>query len=712
MRLKMFRKVLIITLALSIIIMPESTVIAKSNSVYQTSYSTETTVSNLTRVDSVNYEDIKKTVESKISMLTSIYGVTSLQYALIDNGEIVLSGQSGVNDKINGTKLTDDTMYGIGSVSKIFTATAVMQLVDKGKVNLDAPVVNYIPVFTMADSRYKDITVRMLLNHSAGFMGTTSVNAFLFDDSDSSTYENFLEYLKSSRLKAKPGEFSVYSNDGFTLAELLVERVSGMRFSEYLQKNISEPLGLKNTKTSFDSFDEDKLAKTYILTEKNALPTDNINMIGAGGIYSTASELCQFGKIFMENSEAEILSKSSARLMETKEYLTDLWAKGDSTFEYGLGWDSADTYPFNEYGIQALSKGGDTLLYHGNITVLPKENLAVAVLSSGGSSVYNQLLAQEILLNTLKTKGIIKEIKTAKTFNKPIKAPLPKDLKIYEGYYGLTGGILEVKMKEDGSMTMKNLLASAQGEQKFYYTDNGKFYSPDGSSYVSFIKESNNEIYMFTQGYTNIPGIGQFASAGYQAQKIENNPLTEELKAVWKKRENKNYYIINEKYTSQLYATNSLISKIIMPEGLEGYCVNAAIYDANTAKADYQISGMYGRDLNDITFYMQHGIEYMTVGGYIAISEDALRPLPTDTKFTCKIPEGGFAQWFYIDKTSADKKIKVTIPTGASFAVYDKNGTCKNFSYISGKNTVKLPKDGHIVFISNADTEFTITYVK
>jgi CubicO group peptidase (beta-lactamase class C family) len=91
-------------------------------------------------------------------------------------------------------------MYGIGSVSKVFAAAAVMKLVDEGALNLDAPVATYIPDFAMADARCLQITPRMLLNHSSGLMGMTGKNMLLQGDSDTYHHDHFLEVLKTQSL--------------------------------------------------------------------------------------------------------------------------------------------------------------------------------------------------------------------------------------------------------------------------------------------------------------------------------------------------------------------------------------------------------------------------------------------------------------------------------------------------------------------------------
>ena len=91
----------------------------------------------------------------------------------------ILTGHAGNYSRTENRALTDDILYGIGSVSKVYTAAAVLRLADAGKLELDKPVCGYLPNFRMADERYRDITVRMLLNHSSGLAGSTLANAFL-----------------------------------------------------------------------------------------------------------------------------------------------------------------------------------------------------------------------------------------------------------------------------------------------------------------------------------------------------------------------------------------------------------------------------------------------------------------------------------------------------------------------------------------------------
>ncbi len=673
-------------------------------------YAQTSSVTNLiaTQNAKVNYDDTMALAKKKAAFLTSIYGSASVQYALIDNGEIILSGQAGVNDKVKKTVPTKDDMYGIGSISKIFTTVAVMQLVDQGKVDLDTPIVQYIPEFKMADKRYNDITTRMLLNHSSGLFGSTFNSTFLFNDNDSSTYNNLLSRLSVSRLKADPGEFSVYCNDGFSLAQILVEKVTGISFTEYIKENIDQPLGLRLTKTPKDNFDRNQLVKAYQIGSDIALPVENTNAIGAGGIYSTAEEICKFAEVFMTKETNKVLSADSVKAMMNPEYLNGIWPEGEvGPLSYGLGWDSVDTYPFNEYGIKALVKGGDTLQYHGCMIVLPDHNMAMAVLSTGGASTYNQAMAQEVLLSALKAKGVIDEIKPYKTFTKPIKAEMPSNIRKFEGLYAYYNGVSKVTISKDGILTLSDAIFKNLQGKKFTYTGDGKFYSYDGSTYINFITETNGLTYLNISGYSMLHGISQIPTSVYQGQKIVNNPISDDVLATWRQRDNKLYFVINEKYDSAAYSL-SLISKLYILQDLEGYCDYAKIIDKNNAKADLQIPGVNGRDLSDYFFYKVRNTEYLKSNGSLLISEDNVKPLSSKSSFTVKIGKEGFAQWYKIDQASGKKKISVKLPKEASFTVYNEYGVMLSNSIINKESTVTLPLKGYIVFAGKQDAEFAI----
>ena len=224
------------------------------------------------------------------------YGqATQASWAVWQDGKIISSGSQIAKEDGGAEPLKGESpVYGAGSVSKIYTTVAVMQLAEAGKLELDTPVVKYLPAFKMADPRYKNITVRMLLNHSSGLMGSSFTSGMLFDDPSPIATDELLNCLAGQRLKADPGAFSVYCNDGFTLAELVVEAVSGVSFEEYLREHIFDPAGLKETYFPSDQF-ESRRADIFQAGDKRPLPKDCLGVVGAGGLYATAEDVAAFG---------------------------------------------------------------------------------------------------------------------------------------------------------------------------------------------------------------------------------------------------------------------------------------------------------------------------------------------------------------------------------------------------------------------------------
>lgn len=163
--------------------------------------------------------------ETAWKTITSGQG-SGVAVAIMARGEFVYSEVMGVADRAQNRAVDRDTRFNIGSVSKTFAAAAILLLVDDGKLELDAPVYRYIPEFTMADARYRGITVRMLLNHSSGLPGSTFCFGFA---PDAPMHGLLLDSMKRSALKHDPGAMSMYCSDGFTLAEIVVERVAGRR---------------------------------------------------------------------------------------------------------------------------------------------------------------------------------------------------------------------------------------------------------------------------------------------------------------------------------------------------------------------------------------------------------------------------------------------------------------------------------------------------
>ena len=633
------------------------------------------------------------------------YGATSVQYALIDHGRFILSGDSGLFSLTEGREIAPDDMFGIGSVSKMYVTAAAMVLRDQGLIDIDKPLTTYIPEFIMADERYVRITPRMLMNHTSGLYGTHFGSTALFDDPDTTAHDNLLTLLARQPLKSNPGELPLYCNDGFVLLELLVERVSGMGYSEFIARHFAQPLGLENTKTSQDQFDkENRLVKTYMPLHEGALPSDTVNSIGTGGLYATAEELCSFAQVLMGN-KPEILSKDSALAMQNEEFKNDIWLGDtkDALFARGLGWDIVNPYPFVEYGLKAVKKDGDTMLYHAALVVIPDHAIAMAVISAGGGSGVNTAFAETIIQELLQKKGIIKHMLPEKTVELPEQSAMPKDLEQFSGLYGTAYFNAEVVVA-DGALTVS--LIGAGGGPTYTYAADGVFVSDAAGEYARFIQQQDGSIYLQSSSFITFPEVGQINEKSLTAQKMNPVDVPAAVLAAWTKRAGLKYYVVNEKPSSQMYFIPGFFLSFMFNEDFSnGYASGGArIVDENHA-----VNTLSLRDVNDIELSTLSGIEYLQLGDRIYIREDGMPEL-TDRTTSCVIEADGFAQYYTVGAEMEGKTITVAMPEGASYAVYDADDICVNFSVVSHDDSTVLPAGGRIVFLGDAGTAFQLAF--
>ena len=635
-------------------------------------------------------------------------GADSVRYALWEDGEITAQGGWGVYSKTENRALTEDILYGIGSVSKTYTAAAVLKLAQDGKLKLEDPVTKYLPGFTMADERYQDITVRMLLDHSSGLMGDTTRDAFLFGDTDESAADDLLERLSTQRLKADPGAYCVYSNDGYTLAQLVVEAVSGMDYIDYLHAAILDPAGLADTYAPGDDFDTGRLARTYASAEDTrALPQDTIGIVGTGGLYATAADLASFGGLLCGN---DLLSQEWLDLMNTDWAVKGLWPEDseNDTLAYGLGWDNVHQYPFNQSGITALVKGGDTLRYHASLIVLPEEDKAVAVLSSGGVSTYDQLAGERILIDTLAEDGVtVDESLPALPAGQP--ASIPEALKTNAGTYVSLGMVATVAFPDDKTMTLTNAAALGGAVQTFTYRDDGTFLDETGSFILKFVTGDNGRTYLYQEGYAAVPGLTASGTANYALEKLE--PNTEASQAAldaWSARSSELYLIVNEKYTSQVYLSGPFTATTVLPE-TTGYVAGLErIVDETLARQYIQMPGTGSRNGADYQMVTVGGREYLKAGDYLCAPASGLGDLYAGAGAYCTILEDGYARWFNVGDL-AGKTLAVTLPEAGGFTVYDAGGVVTASSVAYGDSSAVLPEGGWIVFAGEPGARFYLS---
>lgn len=165
----------------------------------------------------------------------------------------------------SGHPITDSTSFNIASISKLFTATAVMQLIEKNQLNLDTKLIDVIPNFKMRDKRYRDITIEHLLRHSSGLPWD---NPLKNSPDNKTSIPLYIKNLEKRKLNFKPGSkiaYETYSNIAFDLLGIVVERISGQSFVDYVELNILHKIGMMNSTFLFEDIDSAHLALPQII---------------------------------------------------------------------------------------------------------------------------------------------------------------------------------------------------------------------------------------------------------------------------------------------------------------------------------------------------------------------------------------------------------------------------------------------------------------
>ena len=587
----------------------------------------------------------------------------------------------------------------IGSVSKVYTVAAVMQLVDQDKVDLDAPVTDYIPDFRLADERYHKITVRMLMNHTSGLMGSVYGEIFLLDDGDSDYRDAFLGILQKEGLKYEPGTCNCYCNDGFTLLEILVERVSGMTFTDYLEKNICNPLSLKKTGTHWN-MDASELVPVY-LNGNVKMTAERGQAIGAGGIVSTAEDVCGFGSAFFSGNKA-LLSEKAKKEM-AKNYQIGC-PEG-----FGLGWDEVTKKDYENAGVTVLSKGGDTFFQHASLVVAPDEKISVAVLSSGGDSGFNEEMALELMDIALLEQGISVEHQTTEL--PELSDMVPEECLSYEGIYANAYGTVSITFPNKQYMRIMSLTYDMEFEKQFNYSKDGVFVEMSGdvaSGKAIPVRPIVTEAFEKKDGQVYL--VDQLG--GCSLYKISANDVSDQVKKAWERRDGVSYYYVNGSAGDATYAIENSCITLHVSDAAPGYVNGHMMLDEIHAGYKTIMPGTASRDLSNYRMETVDGKEYLCMDeyNYRYISEECIPVLTEDV--TEVALETGEAGWFKINGAK-NVMLHLELPEKSAAYVYDQYGNLRYSSYMTQYgNEVPLPEYGMLVFIGETGGNVKIKLLK
>ncbi len=396
-----------------------------------------------------NFESFKKTFTADFKKELVENKVTNASYAVFSKDSIIFQDTFSANK----SEIDANKPYLIGSVTKVFTAVAVMQLYEQGKIDIDKPVSDYISDFNIRQ-RFPEsgpITVRAVLTHHAGIPSDIYLNKFSKKPQD---FNIVLDYLNAQSTCYPVGKIWAYSNLGYALLGILVERVSGLKYDDYISGNIFEPLSMNNSGMFSDFETQREIAHAYNAKgeKRFELPLQDKP---AGAIYSTVNDMIKFCRSFIDGKEVLLKNKTLAQMFElqNRDNLLDLDHRQAICFNF-----KNKAY---EIG-RIFEHGGATMYHRAQITIAPDAGLAAVMLSDSPKGRDNAWkLDEKIMVEYCNFNGI----KPDKSLNpeKKMKFELIRNqnLKDYAGSYAMPGMVCNFEWKNG------HLSPTINGE-KFY----------------------------------------------------------------------------------------------------------------------------------------------------------------------------------------------------------------------------------------------------
>lgn len=413
------------------------------------------------------------------------------------NGKILLDQGYGMADLEQGIQNLPQTRFAIGSVTKQFTAMAIMQLSEKGLLNVQDKLTKYIPDFPRGD----EITLQNLLTHSSGLVEYTALAEFLTQSIKDMNMEEFIKIIESKPLEFNPGEKWAYCNSGYLLLGYIVEKVSGESYEQYVSEHIFKPIGMKNSGICYTDTQKMYTAKGYI-GYMDLIPIDDEYLLtrafGAGCLFSTVEDLYLWDRALY--GEKVVSKKTLDEIFMPRK---DTKALG----YYGYGWFITNTASGKE-----VFHGGNTSGFTAEIARYVDKNLTFIVLTNNyGYDIYGMDRNINLILSGKKVETPIA--------HKAIKV----SSKIFDSYVG----VYELAPGTNVTITKEKDILYTQipglGKCSLIPESNTKFFSRDYDLGITFKKNSKGEVNALV---LNISGKDN------NAVKISNKPVVKKEASV------------------------------------------------------------------------------------------------------------------------------------------------------------------------------------
>jgi CubicO group peptidase (beta-lactamase class C family) len=401
-----------------------------------------------------------------------------LSVAIIKDGETIYSRGFSLRDLKYGLHATANTLYGIGSVTKSFTALSILQLAEKGKLNLEDPIKRHIPL--NLKSKEEPVKIWHLLSHTSGIPALAYAEAFIRYRTGAdnkwipvATHEDVFTFMREANQWAltRPGERWFYLNEGYLILGYIIEKLSGMQYEEYVKKNILEPIQMNRTFFKREDVETNSdVATPYIITRDGECKESTYAygpISSDGGLISNVLDLSQYIHMYLNRGKYEektVISQEIIEEMEKSRVKLPLQIFEGEAYGYGL-----HIIP-DFFSNKVVGHGGSVLVSTAYIGYLPRKAVGIALLANGSGYPLSQIGLYGLALMLRENPEKLPFIKVERTFE--LLAGF------YETYKGTMkaqvttkGGILTLEIKDEYvDMIVPLMPDDIEGEVKTFHT--------------------------------------------------------------------------------------------------------------------------------------------------------------------------------------------------------------------------------------------------
>ena len=553
---------------------------------------------------------------------------SAVSVALFAEDSVVWSEAFGYANRETGLRTTVDMRMNIGSVSKTIAALAVMILRDRGKLDLDQPVVELNRNFSMRSPEYARVTVRHLLNHSSGFLGTNYRNLINFVPTWN-YWRDTVDVLAQSRLKHEPGDLSVYCNDGFTVLEWLVGSLTSRSYSAFVDAELLKPLGMTSTEFPLQFSPEGTFV--HPVYQGQTLPQEFVAAHASGGILSTPADMMKLARLILDRGVFEgrrIVSEGALQDMGVNQAAYTRINPVATSWRWGLGWDCVAQPGLAAAGLLGWKKGGDTAFFHSDFIVLPHARMAAMMTNDSQFSGNRLALLEGMLLRAAKERGLISALPPAMApVVPPVEVPAP-GVSAVTGIYAKEGPPIRVQAESDGTLSLSfwNAKGWATSEQGLRLRTDGWWWA-DGVTNRSYsFRTVAGHLYLTGRV---LAGSRLYWDEGPMAQWLPEARAP--LSAAWRSRLNSRWKGENDdpdSYEGKLEPRTGVIGELAERPGYVMWD-NAQllrVINDDEAGVTVEIPALAGRDLVELRM-VKEGIEEKLHVGALQFRRDAQETL-------------------------------------------------------------------------------------